>query len=428
MKEPEPYTLYHLDSSVVNKDNRGKDEAIENKAGRQKSNQVYSRIPVKPNDNHIQPSVSIRREFMDRSSKPDLMNTLKRLEIKRPNKLESIPSIKGIGRAGIFPREEQSQLTGRARAESGRTNLQRKYYDDDESDDEEKRMKEMVDVYYKKKEGREIEISPPETNRMRIQTGSKRIESSYVVKGNKNLLREKVESGKYRDQVRDSQDSGLSKKFNNVVEFRPIIISKNNFPIIKDINNSAVVREASNGRLRQQSNYSTHQNSSGISFHNNSTDLHKRYMVQIQKAIELREQGRQIHNSIDRKFEDILHSALKSRVRKDGLEAQIRVKMNVERPTSKIEGDHLEYAKMKGKNVSRIEDWSSHLAAGYRNSEGSKYVISNLRRIDEEAQIAEDEIVILQKKPDWQKPVNRNRKVEDKYLESIRAKFSFLEG
>jgi hypothetical protein len=364
------------------------------------------------------PEVPNSSEYLAR--KPDLMQTLKRLEVKKP-------AIPYYLQDPIIP---DAPKPGRKKA---RNILEAATPRDYDSDEEEDRVRQMVDQFNSIKKVSSI------AGRHRLESGFNRLESGKPVLGDKHGI-----------NVRNSREELHKKLIGDFPQLRPfskhreLEVGASNYPLARKPRQHSesprlqllprlAPREEqaqAPGRSRIQSNYSSQphsqsvypNNSSAVSFSVAQADLNSRFLTQIQKALELREKGRQIHQALSRKEGSILSNALN--LTNYDNKPKIKLHLKPGPQISKI-GD-LEFAKLKGKYGSKVEDWASHVAAGeFKNSEEQKYVISNLKRIDEVAQAEEEVIAQQQKRPG---KGQAKRHVEDRYLESIRAKFSFLEA
>lgn len=375
---------------------------------------------------HLDSSLAQNKEMPNSSEylarKPDLMQTIKRLEVKKP----AIPFYLQDPIIPDAPRHARKNV----QIDKREAEKQREY----DSDEEEDKVRQMVEQYNSIKKVSSI------AGRHRLESGFNRLESGKPSAADKNP---------YGINVRNSREELHKKLGGELLQHRPFskhrelelgasnqrpLLHKHKHPHSESPRLQLLPRldhrneqGPAQGRSRIQSNYSSQphsqsvypNNSSAVSFSVANADLNSRFLTQIQKALELREKGKRIHQALNKKEVSILNNALN--LTNYDNKPKIKLHLKPGPQLSKI-GD-LEFAKLKGKYGSKIEDWSSHVAAGeFRNSEEKQYVISNLKRIDEAAQAEED--VITQQHGHGR----AKRRVEDKYLESIRAKFSFLEA
>lgn len=179
---------------------------------------------------------------------------------------------------------------------------------------------------------------------------------------------------------------------------------------------------------RSNSNYSMNQrlvSGYGVGFGKigaGGSDLYFRYLEQLKKANDLREKGKKIKQDLKIKEGQIIEAIL---IDSKLARPKIRLKLDEKQPVNKHA--YLDYSKKKAKQENRAQELERQFHSNQlRNSEGNKYILSNLRKLDEDAEKAERAASHLKK------PFNHKRSAElsekEKYMESIRAKFSFLEG
>lgn len=156
-----------------------------------------------------------------------------------------------------------------------------------------------------------------------------------------------------------------------------------------------------------------------------ASDLYLRYVEQLRKASELREKGDEIKNKLKFRQGRIIESIL---VDHQLNKPKIRLDMNEDAYTrKKKEMEYLEFAKKKGKQVSRLEDWAAQVSTDMmKNTEESHYVFSNLKKVDDQAANIERAVSNMRRPPQHQ-PYFSSKKKEDHYMEAMRSKFGFLE-
>ena len=346
--------------------------------------------------------------------------TLRAMEIKKNRNIDAMKAKYGV------------QKHMQPRAERGSKQTGAYLRDEDESSED---YENMVQEFYKKKKEKKKEIS---NGHVRLLSSKhKRAESNYSQKikfahekqKNKELdYAIRSSSYKLNDQslasnpkVLENNIQNISNKSNVDLDKLDSIFASLNFPKVSSRNNQAI----------SISKYSVQQNSIsgyGSKFAqglNSGSELYNRYLYQLQKANYLQVKAQRFKKDLKNREEEIIGAILSDskRVR----ESRFRLNFKEEEEPAKKE-DFLSYSKNQAKPYNRAQELAKHFSSDQmRNSEGNSYIISNLRKIDEDAAMAERATSNI-RRPLINAAYLRSKDKQSSYMNSIRSKFRFLEA
>lgn len=160
-------------------------------------------------------------------------------------------------------------------------------------------------------------------------------------------------------------------------------------------------------------------------------ELEEKLKQHLKIAEQLRERGRMFRES--KKYSDEL---LIESILSDGYKQTMQDHIK-EWNGSRVPQSYLEYNKSRAKPSSKVGEFNEHIrhiADESKSHEVNEYAMSNLHRFDQEAALEPIRFKHLQKRNilsginNVRLPSGQKEHPENKYLESIRAKFGFLEG
>ena len=348
-----------------------------------------------------------------------IQQTLKNIEINRIHNLEAL-------------RVKYGEIPGPQSNKKSKQFVDIPYAKGEDESSEQEDYNDMIKDYYDKKH-----TDKKDRNQIRLLSSKyKRVESNYS---------QAIRFGNKKGPLKPEAIPGLRLSHNpNPIVINPAIqvantrASYNSPQDAPEINyyipgsaRGAAINQANASRSAskysvQQYYVSGYDQKFGQPGHS-STDLYARYVKQLQRATELREKGVMIKKSLKDKQSRIIEAILvDNQLNKPKI--QLHLDDQIHNVKQKKDTKFLEFAKKNGKSSDKIANWSSHVSSNmFGKSEESQYVFSNLKKLDQDAEKVERAISKI-KSPENQLQYFIPKRKEEMYMQSIRAKFGFLEA